>query len=284
MAFSTTPKVIPRNEVAPATGAISSIENSNLTTSRALASDPSGKIVTSGVTASEQDVLKGGLGSSNVTPADSNQFILNHAGVMKQTTFAYLWNWIVSKLSGAASTILTTNLTTNRVLIGNGSGKVAVSSRTTTELDTLANATGNLQTRLATLESASSSSPIKYSTKLTKAPSSTAINLNTYIVGGFTILVRYNNLFIQYVVTHSSGLDFTLRSSWTTHLNSNLNSSGAQTYSSGSSLNFNGFFTNSDSYTGNIVLQSNSGSEFVRLQFTNDQIDTSNRWFTLTVS
>lgn len=49
---------------------------------------------------------------------------------------------------GAASTITENNLTTNRALVSNSSGKVAVSNVTSTELGYLYGVTGNVQTQL----------------------------------------------------------------------------------------------------------------------------------------
>ena len=54
----------------------------------------------------------------------------------------------VVEVTGAASTIQTTNLTTNRALISNGSGKVAVSPVTSTELGYLDGVTSGVQTQL----------------------------------------------------------------------------------------------------------------------------------------
>lgn len=51
-------------------------------------------------------------------------------------------------ITGGASTILSANLTTNRALASNGSGKVAVSSVTTTELGRLSGVTSSVQTQL----------------------------------------------------------------------------------------------------------------------------------------
>lgn len=52
------------------------------------------------------------------------------------------------KITGAATTITSSNLTTNRALISNGSGKVAVSDVTSTQLGYLNSVTGNVQSQL----------------------------------------------------------------------------------------------------------------------------------------
>lgn len=51
-------------------------------------------------------------------------------------------------ITGAATTITSSNLTANRALISNGSGKVAVSDITNTELNYLDGVTSNIQTQL----------------------------------------------------------------------------------------------------------------------------------------
>ena len=51
-------------------------------------------------------------------------------------------------ITGAATTITSSDLTANRALISNGSGKVAVSSITTTELGHLDGLTSNIKTQL----------------------------------------------------------------------------------------------------------------------------------------
>lgn len=52
------------------------------------------------------------------------------------------------KITGGATTITSSNLTKNRALISNGSGKVAVSDVTSTELGYLDGVTSNIQTQL----------------------------------------------------------------------------------------------------------------------------------------
>jgi|GEM_PF-3180163 len=56
-------------------------------------------------------------------------------------------------ITGAASTITTSNLTASRVLVSNSSGKVAASTITTTQLGYLSGATSNIQTQIGTLNS-----------------------------------------------------------------------------------------------------------------------------------
>lgn len=58
------------------------------------------------------------------------------------------WNGKQDKITGAATTITDDNLTANRALISNSSGKVAVSAVTSTELGYLDGVTSNVQTQL----------------------------------------------------------------------------------------------------------------------------------------
>ena len=106
-------------------GAISAINDTNLTASRALASDASGKIVVSAVTDTELGHLDG------VSSAIQTQ--LN----AKQAT-----------ITGAATTIDDADLTASRALVSDGSGKVAVSAVTATEIGYLDGVSSAIQTQL----------------------------------------------------------------------------------------------------------------------------------------
>lgn len=55
---------------------------------------------------------------------------------------------VLRDISGAASTIISSNLTANRVLVSDGTGKVAISGITTTLLNYLSGLTGNVQTQI----------------------------------------------------------------------------------------------------------------------------------------
>lgn len=107
------------------TGAATTVTSTNLTTSRVLISNTSGKIAASSVTNTELGYLSGV--TSNV------QTQLNE----KQ-----------SKITGAASTITGTTLAKSMALVSNSDGNVAVSDITSTELGYLDGATSNIQTQL----------------------------------------------------------------------------------------------------------------------------------------
>lgn len=110
---------------ATVTGGASTIVSANLTASRALVSDVSGKVDVSLVTATELGYLDG------VTSALQTQ--LN----AKQAT-----------ITGGATTITGSDLTASRALASDVSGKVAVSAVTSTELGYLDGVTSNLQDQL----------------------------------------------------------------------------------------------------------------------------------------
>ena len=69
-------------------------------------------------------------------------------GTAGGTTLATLLNNKQDTITGAATTIVSSNLTVNRALISDASGKVAVSSVTNTELSYLSGVTSSIQTQL----------------------------------------------------------------------------------------------------------------------------------------
>ena len=108
------------------TGAATTIDGANLTANRALVSNGSGKVaVSSLITSTELDYLNGV--SSNI------QTQLN----AKQAT-----------ITGAASTGTSSNLTANRAMITDSSGKMSISAVTSTELGYLDGVSSNIQTQL----------------------------------------------------------------------------------------------------------------------------------------
>lgn len=110
---------------ASITGGASTIADSNLTASRALVSNSSGKVVVSDVTSTELGYLDG-VTSSIQTQLNGKQ----------------------ASVTGGASTITGSNLTASRALVSNSSGKVAVSAVTSTELGYLDGVTSNIQTQI----------------------------------------------------------------------------------------------------------------------------------------
>ena len=109
-------------------GAISTVNDTNLTASRALASDGSGKIAVSAVTSTELGYLDG-VSSAIQTQIDSKQ----------------------ATITGAATTIDDADLTASRALVSSGAGKVAISDVTSTELGYLDGVTSAIQTQINTV-------------------------------------------------------------------------------------------------------------------------------------
>lgn len=107
------------------TGGASSIVSNNLTAGRVLISDSSGKVNVSVVTTTELGYLDG-VTSSVQTQINS-----------KQPT-----------ITGAATSITSSNLSASRALVSDGNGKVAVSAITTTELGYLDGVTSSIQTQI----------------------------------------------------------------------------------------------------------------------------------------
>ena len=114
---------------ATITGAATTIDDTDLTASRALVSSGSGKVAVSAVTSTELGYLDG------VTSAIQTQFT---AAETRRT----------NNIAGAVSTITTSDLTASRAMVTNGSGKVAVSAVTSTELGYLDGVTSAIQTQL----------------------------------------------------------------------------------------------------------------------------------------
>lgn len=118
----------PPGSIEKVTGAASTIVNDNLTANMVLVSDGSGKVAASGVTSTELGYLDG-----------------VSSGIQGQL------NGKQGTVTGGASTITGSNLTANRALVSNGSGKVAVSAVTSTELGYLDGVTSGIQGQINSL-------------------------------------------------------------------------------------------------------------------------------------
>jgi len=125
-------------------GAVSTITTADLTSSRALVSDGSGKVAASGITTTVLNHLGG------VTSAIQTQINSAEANIAANTVFAVgVEARRVANIAGAVSTITTGNLTASRALVSDGSGKVAaLASVTSTELGYV-DATSSIQTQLS---------------------------------------------------------------------------------------------------------------------------------------
>ena len=160
---------------ATITGAATTITSSNLTANRALLSDGSGKVAASAnITSTELGYLDGV--TSNI------QTQLNTLSGGKEAT-----------ITGAATTITSSNLTANRALLSDGSGKVAASANiTSTELGYLDGVTSNIQTQINGI-----------STSLISDPTPTLggqlnTNGNSIKFGNWTIVLSGTDLLFQY--------------------------------------------------------------------------------------
>ncbi|GEM_PF-2550611 len=106
-------------------GAVSALIDANLTASKALVSDASGKVISSSVSSTELGHLSG------VTSSVQNQINSKQASI-----------------TGGASTIVENNLAQDKALISNSSGKVSASSVSATELSYIANARSSIQDQI----------------------------------------------------------------------------------------------------------------------------------------
>lgn len=136
--------------VANIAGAVSSITTSDLTASRALASDSSGKVAVSAVTSTELGYLDGVSGAIQtqindiITRATANASSSDAADAVEARR--------VANIAGAISTVLTADLTASRALISGTGGKIEVSPVTSTELGYVDGVTGAIQTQIDALE------------------------------------------------------------------------------------------------------------------------------------
>ena len=111
---------------AVVTGAATTILGSNLPANMVMVSDPSGKVAVSSTTTATELSYVHGVTSAIQAQIDGKQ----------------------ATITGAATTILTSNLATNIVMVSDSSGRVAASSTTTTELSYLNNVTSDLQAQI----------------------------------------------------------------------------------------------------------------------------------------
>ena len=106
-------------------GAATTISSDNLTASRAIVSNTSGKVEVSDITSTELGYLDG-VSSAIQTQIDSKQ----------------------ATITGAATTISSDNLTASRAIVSNTSGKVEVSDITSAELGYLDGVSSAIQTQI----------------------------------------------------------------------------------------------------------------------------------------
>ena len=138
---------IEARRVANIAGAVSTITTGNLDTGRALISDGSGKVAVSPVTATEIGYVDG-VTSAIQTQIDAKSSTTNSAAIVTEAVGIEARR--VANVAGAVSTITTADLTASRALVSDGSGKVAISPVTSTEIGYLDGVSSALQTQLDT--------------------------------------------------------------------------------------------------------------------------------------
>ena len=151
------------------TGAATTITDANLTVSRALVSDGSGKVAVSPVTSTELGYLSG---VSDDIQDQFNNITNNYAkksdipasvtveSALSSTSTNPVQNKVIYEalddkqptITGAATSITDSNLTASRALISDASGKVAVSDVTATEIGYLDGVESNVQTQITTAQ------------------------------------------------------------------------------------------------------------------------------------
>lgn len=120
------------SKVGSITGAISTVVSSNLSANKVVISDAAGKIAASSVSDVALSYI-GTLSSNAQTQLDGKQ----------------------STITGGASSITAANLTANRALLSDASGKVAVSAVTNVELGYVSGATSNIQAQINAISTTS---------------------------------------------------------------------------------------------------------------------------------
>lgn len=136
------------------TGGATSITSSNLTASRALVSDGSGKVAASSVTSTELGHLSGVTSKiqTQINAKAAASDLTSHIGDTTKhitATERSTWNAKQNAITGAASTITDANLTASMVMITGDDGKAAASDKITVrELNMLNNVTSNVQTQI----------------------------------------------------------------------------------------------------------------------------------------
>ena len=140
-----TSTAIEARRVANIAGAVSTITTGNLSTSKALVSDGSGKVSASAVTATEIGYVDG---VTSAIQTQLNDIVTRASANTSGDTAAAVESRRVANIAGAVSTITTGNLTASRAVVSDGSGKVAISDVTATEIGYLDGVSSAIQTQI----------------------------------------------------------------------------------------------------------------------------------------
>ena len=152
------------------TGAVTTILTADLSPSLALTSDASGKVAVSSVTSTELgyvsgvtsaiqtqingkvaltgDTLTGTLNLPVQNTGNTAAYISDVAAATQGYVDAAIQTATTATYTGAVTTILTSDLSANDVLVSDANGKVAASGTTATELGYLSGVTSSVQTQL----------------------------------------------------------------------------------------------------------------------------------------
>ena len=185
-------------------GAISTVLTGDLTASRAMVTNGSGKIAISDVTATELSYLDG-VSSAVQTQLDakiatttsaSNDYVtytrLNANLNTTTSNVSALETRRTNNIAGAISSVLTSDLTASRAMVSDGSGKIAVlSGVTSTELGYV-DATSSIQTQLdakAALAGATFTGQVNFNDD--------AVVTGNLTVNGDTVTANAVNLIVQ---------------------------------------------------------------------------------------
>jgi len=164
------------------TGAATTIDTENLTTSRVLVSDGSGKVAVSGVTTTELNKLDGAtLSTTELNYVDGVTSAIQTQLAAHTTEDTALEARRTANIAGAISSVLTSDLTASRVLEASGAGKVSASSITSTTLGYL-DATSSIQTQLNAKGSIPSNTMHTSSTANSYATGSATSNIDQVMV------------------------------------------------------------------------------------------------------
>lgn len=184
-----------------------------ITASRALASNANGIPEASSTTTAELNNIRGGVTRDGaVTLTDDDGVVVNDGGTMIQAAMSRVWAYIQSKITGAVSGVLTSNLTANQALISGSDGKITTRNLGANRI-VLTDANG-LPTAAATLAAnrimmtdssglpttASATGPIYYTGSTNAAGTTTVIS---GFKGGFTVSFVRTASTIYLQVTHT---------------------------------------------------------------------------------
>jgi hypothetical protein len=148
----------------------------------------------------------------------------NNNDILKYNTTTSLWetsNALSTKqdtITGAASTITSSNLTTYRALVSDGGGKVAVAATTSNEIGYLSGVTSNIQTQL--------NSKISGSTSILSFQLANVINASTTTWVGVGLTGGTN----ESTATVIMPVACTLSDMYTMHYNTTQPASGSQVF------------------------------------------------------